>query len=277
MDELMDRNKIYNEDCLETIKNRLKQKSIDIVITSPPYNMTKRKGGVSDSGRYDVYTDWKSEEEYIQWTNHLFQTLNYVLKDDGVILYNFSYSIENPSLPYKLVTAIEEETNFRLVDTIVWKKKCGIPFPANKYRLSRIFEYVFVFTKQGHMNNYTNNRRIKSVSEKTGQSYYEVAYNFIEADNNDGKCKLNQATFSSDLVKQLLNVYCNQEEKRVVYDPFMGTGTTAVGCIDYDEGKNRIEFFGSEISKEQCEYAEQRIAKIKRKYAYHQATLFDDI
>lgn len=46
----MDRNKIYNEDCFETIKNRLNKKSIDIVLTSPPYNMTKRKGGVSDSG-----------------------------------------------------------------------------------------------------------------------------------------------------------------------------------------------------------------------------------
>ena len=162
----MERNKIYNENCFETMLKRLKLNSIDIILTSPPYNMTKRKGGVSDSGRYDVYTDWKSEDEYIDWTIDLFDKFNNVLKDDGVVLYNFSYSIENPSLPYKLVAAIEEETNFKLVDTIIWKKKCGIPFPANKYRLSRIFEYVFVFTKQGHMNNYTNNRRIKSVSEK---------------------------------------------------------------------------------------------------------------
>lgn len=166
MNELMERNKIYNENCFETMLKRLKLNSIDIILTSPPYNMTKRKGGVSDSGRYDVYTDWKSEDEYIDWTIDLFDKFNNVLKDDGVVLYNFSYSIENPSLPYKLVAAIEEETNFKLVDTIIWKKKCGIPFPANKYRLSRIFEYVFVFTKQGHMNNYTNNRRIKSVSEK---------------------------------------------------------------------------------------------------------------
>jgi site-specific DNA-methyltransferase (adenine-specific) len=275
MAELMDRNKIYNEDCFESMSSHLKSKSIDIILTSPPYNMTKRKGGISDTGRYDVYTDWKSEEDYIKWTNDLFCGFDNILKDDGVVLYNFSYSIENPSLPYKLVPSIEKETNFRLIDTIVWKKKCGIPFPANKYRLSRIFEYVFVFTKKEHMNNYTNNRRIKSVSEKTGQSYYEVEYNFIEADNNDGKCKLNQATFSSDLVKQLLKIYCNQEEKRIVYDPFMGTGTTAIGCINYDAGENKVEYFGSEISKEQCEYAEERIAKEKRKYAYHQVSLFD--
>lgn len=273
----MERNRIYNEDCFETMSKRFKNKSIDIILTSPPYNMTKRKGGISDSGRYDVYSDWKSEEDYINWTIDLFNSFNNVLKDDGVILYNFSYSIENPSLPYKLVASIENNTDIRLVDTIVWKKKCGIPFPANKYRLSRVFEYVFVFTKKDSMNNYTNNRRIKSVSEKTGQSYYEVEYNFIEAVNNDGKCNLNQATYSSDLVSQLLKIYCNREEKRIVYDPFMGTGTTAVGCIKHDNGENKIEYFGSEISKEQCEFAENRIAKEKRKYDYVQPNLFDNI
>lgn len=271
----MERNKIYNEDCFETIKSKIKNKSIDIVVTSPPYNMTKRKGGISDTGRYDVYTDWKTEEDYIQWTNDLFNNLDAVLKDDGVILYNFSYSIENPSLPYKLVAEIEKNTNVKLIDTIIWKKNCGIPFPANKYRLSRIFEYVFVFTKKKHTNDYSNNRRLKSVSEKTGQAYYEVEYNFVEAPNNDGKCKLNQATFSSDLVYKLLKVYCNKNEKRVVYDPFMGTGTTAVGCLKYDNGEHKIEYLGSEISKEQCSFAEERISKEKKKYAYTQMSLFE--
>ena len=270
----MGRNKIYNEDCFETIKNRLNKNSIDIVLTSPPYNMTKRKGGVSDSGRYDVYNDWKSEEEYCSWTYELFKNLENVMKDGGVILYNFSYSIENPSLPYKLVVGIEKETNYRLVDTIVWKKRCGIPFPSNKYRLSRIFEYVFVFVNKDHINDYTNNRHIKSVSAKTGQSYYDVQYNFIEAANNDGKCILNQATFSSELVVQLLSMYCNSEAKRIVYDPFIGTGTTAVGCIKYDAGKNKIEFLGSEISKEQCDYAMERIEDAKRKWSHKQLTLW---
>lgn len=270
----MDRNKIYNEDCFETIKNRLNKKSIDIVLTSPPYNITKHKGGVSDSGRYDVYNDWKSEEEYCSWTYELFKNLENVMKDGGVILYNFSYSIENPSLPYKLVVGIEKETNYRLVDTIVWKKRCGIPFPANKYRLSRIFEYVFVLVDKDHINDYTNNRHIKSVSAKTGQSYYDVQYNFIEATNNDGKCSLNQTTFSSELVMQLLSMYCNSEAKRIVYDPFMGTGTTAVGCIKYDDGENKIEFLGSEISKEQCDYAMERIEDAKRKWSHKQLTLW---
>jgi hypothetical protein len=63
--------------------------------------MTKRKGGYADKQpRYDEYQDWKSEEEYIQWTVGIFQELDKVLVENGVILYNFSYSIENPALPY---------------------------------------------------------------------------------------------------------------------------------------------------------------------------------
>ena len=61
-------NTIYNENCEETMK-RMKGKSIDIVLTSPPYNMTKRKGGNADSGRYDVYkNDFLSEEDYLKFS-----------------------------------------------------------------------------------------------------------------------------------------------------------------------------------------------------------------
>ena len=46
--------------------SKMDSKSIDLVLTSPPYNMTKRKGGYADkSKRYDVYLDWKNDKEYI--------------------------------------------------------------------------------------------------------------------------------------------------------------------------------------------------------------------
>ena len=53
-------------------------------------------------------------------------------------------------------------------------------------------------------------------------------YNFIEAPNNDGPCKLNKATYSSDLCVKLLYMYGQADYK--VYDPFMGSGTTAIAC-----------------------------------------------
>lgn len=94
--------KIKNENCFVTMKNMLNN-SVDLILTSPPYNMTSRKGGYGDRGRYDVYQDWKSEKEYLNFTSNLFKEYERILNKDRVVLYNFSYSIENPSLPYKLV------------------------------------------------------------------------------------------------------------------------------------------------------------------------------
>ena len=91
-------NKIYNEDCFDTMK-KMDDKSVNLILTSPPYNMTKRKGGYADTGRYDVYNDWKTEEEYLKFTTDLFNEFGRVVVDNGVVLYNFGYSIENPALP----------------------------------------------------------------------------------------------------------------------------------------------------------------------------------
>ena len=231
------------------------EEKVDLILTSPPYNMTKRKGGYADTGRYDEYNDWLPEKEYIDWTVGIFRQFDKVLKENRVVLYNFSYSIENPSLPYKLVANIVEKTPFTLIDTIIWKKKAGLPFPANGKRLCRNWEYVFVFARKGEEDTYENNRRVKSVSEKTGQKYYEAIYNFVDAANNDGKCELNQATFSSELCAKLFDIYCR--EGWVVYDPFMGTGTTAAAA-----SKMGINFIGSEISEAQCEYAMNRVGSI---------------
>lgn len=243
---------ILNEDCILTMNN-LEDKSIDVILTSPPYNMTKRKGGYADTGRYDVYEDWKTEKDYIDWMVDIFNHFDKILVPNGIVLFNLNYSIENPILPYKVICHIDEKTPFTVVDTIVWKKKSGLPFPANSRRLSRIFENVFVIVRKTEVNSFNTNRKVKSISEKTGQKYYEVRYNFIEADNNDGKCELNQATFSTDLCKQLLSIYATNNA--TVYDPFIGTGTTAVACKQMN-----LNCIGSEISNKQVEYARRRIS-----------------
>lgn len=247
--------RIENMDCLSFMGRCVSDGfRCDLVLTSPPYNMTKRKGGYADTGRYDVYEDWKSEDEYLKWTSDVFNGFDGILNENRVVLYNFSYSIENPSLPYKLVCEIERSTPFVLIDTIVWKKRCGLPFPANGRRLSRNWEYVFVFVRKSEKDTYENNRVVKSVREGTGQKYYEATYNFVEAANNDEKCGLNQATYSTELCEKLLRVYC--KEGWTVYDPFMGTGTTGVACK-----RMGLPFVGTEISERQCQYAIDRISR----------------
>ena len=149
-------NKIYNEDCFITMSN-MDDNFVDIVMTSPPYNMTSRKGGYADSGRYDVYEDWMTESEYIDFTIKLFNNFNRVVKENGVVIYNFSYSIENPSLPYKLVAEIVDQTEWCVADTIMWKKDCGLPFPANERRLSRNWEFVWIFVRKNEIDTFKCN------------------------------------------------------------------------------------------------------------------------
>jgi DNA modification methylase len=249
-------NNFYNEDCLETIK-RFGETKVDCVLTSPPYNMTKRKGGYADKQtRYDKYNDWKNEDEYKEWSCNVFNEIDKILKPNGTILYNFSYSIENPSLPYTLMSSIIDNTSFTIADTIIWKKSNAIPHPASYNRLNRIVEFIFVIVRKREIKSFNCYKQISKISPK-GQKYYEIVDNFITAKNNDESTNLNKATFSTELCEKLLKLYTKKND--LIYDPFMGTGTTGVGCLI--TGRN---FIGSEISEDQVEYSIKRIEKINK-------------
>lgn len=246
-------NTFYNEDCLETMR-RMDANSINCILTSPPYNMTKRKGGYADKQlRYDEYQDWKSEEEYNQWTVDIFNEFDGILEKNGVILYNFSYSIENPGLPYTMISNIISQTVFTVADTIIWKKSNSIPHPASYNRLNRIVEFVFVIVRKKEIKTFNCNKKIVKTSPK-GQNYYEIIDNFITAKNNDESTNINKATYSTEFCIKLLNIYTKESD--IIYDPFMGTGTTGIAC----KMINR-DFVGSEISQTQVEYSNERMKK----------------
>ena len=244
-------NKVFNEDCIKTMSKMDKQ-SIDIILTSPPYN-TSRSGATDKyNSRYTTYIDSLSNEEYIKWTLSVFESYDTVLKKDGCILYNLSYSSENTELMWLLVARIITDTNFTVADHIVWKKNSAIPNNRSKNKLTRITESIFVFVRKNEFKTFNTNKQVKSVIEKTGQKNYENIYNFIEAKNNDGSNNLNKAIFSIELVEKLLDIYAIPNA--VVYDSFMGIGTTSYACIN----KN-LNFIGSEICKEQYDYINNKL------------------
>lgn len=226
----------------------------DLVITSPPYN-TSRKGSSLDNAcaniRYDEFDDCKTDKEYIDWTLSIFNSFDNCLNKNGVVIYNLSYSSENTYLMWLVVAEIINNTNFTVADNIVWKKLSASPNSCSPNKLTRICEYVFIFCRKNEINTFHMNKEKSSVRE-TGQIAYKNYFNFIEERNNDGCNRIHKATFSSHLVRRLLHLYA--KPKSICYDPFMGTGTTAYGCIIED-----INFIGSEISKRYCEIAEGRI------------------
>ena len=240
-------NKIYNESNIDTMV-RMDSKTIDLVVTSPPYNIIRPNS--TDRG-YDLYKDGMSNEEYIDWTLEIFKGFNKVLKKDGVVLYNMSYGTENTTLMSLVVADIIRRSDFTLADIIVWKKNSATPNNVSHNKMTRIVEYVYVFCRKNEFHTFKCNKKELSKRE-TGQSVYENVFNFINAKNNDSSTDLNKATFSTEFVRKLTNTYAKPNS--IIYDPFMGTGTTAVACVI--EGH---EYIGSEISKEQCDYAEKRI------------------
>lgn len=249
----MKMNKIYNEDCLITM-DKIK---CDLVLTSPPYN-TSRKGSSLDNAcanvRYDEFDDCKTDEEYIDWTISIFKGFDKCLNENGAILYNLSYSSENTYLMWLVIAEIITKTNFIVADKIVWKKPSTSPNSCSPNKLTRICEDVFIFCRKSEINTFYMNKEISSV-RKTGQIAYKNYFNFIEAKNNDGSNDIHKATFSSELVRKLLRLYAKPDS--VCYDPFMGTGTTACGCI-----VEKINYVGSEISARYVEYAEKRITQV---------------
>ena len=256
-------NKLYNEDCFDTMR-RMESQSIKVnaVLTSPPYNtgrLTQTQRSIDNhENRYDIHLDNKTDSEYLDWSVELFNQYEKILKKDGVILYNVSYSAENnPNLMWLFVSDMIRRTDFMVADCIIWKKGSALPNNVSKNKLTRITEFVFVFCRKSEYKTFNTNKKVKSVS-RTGQKYYENVFNFFEARNNDGSNKLNKATFSTDFCKKLIDIYLKEGD--LVYDSFMGTGTTANACID-----TGLNFIGSELSEAQCKYGEDRIIELLKK------------
>lgn len=256
--------KLYNKDCFEFMKT-MSDNSVDVILTSPFYNTNKKQGrrrtlnntsvkdGQYNYVRYDVHVDNMTNEEYCQFTNNLFNSFDRILKPNGYVLYNISYGSENPDCMFLAINTIITNTQFGIADVITWKKSNAFPNTCSPNKLTRITEFVFVFCRKCEIKTFYSNKRVIS-TRKSGQKMYNSIYNFIEAKNNDGTCPYNKATYSSELCEKLLSIYapCNG----TVYDPFMGSGTTAVACK-----RMGLNCIGSEISYNQVIFSANRIIK----------------
>ena len=228
------------------------------VITSPPYN-TSRTGRTDKlNSRYTEYKDNLSNEDYIKWQVSVFNLMDGILEEDGCILFNISYGSENTDTMWLLIADIIRGTPFTTVDHIVWKKKSAIPNNRSKNKLTRIVESVFVFARKSETSTFNANKEVKSVIEKTQQNNYANVYNFIEAANSDKGAhkKDHKATYSIELVSKLIDIYFKEGDK--IFDPYFGSGTTALACIE-----KGLHFVGSEIESISFDCAVIRINKLK--------------
>ena len=259
---------LYCGDCMDVLP-LIGDSSIDIVITSPPYN-TCRKGVLKEADslkgryhqRYDVFIESKTTDEYIEWSVNLFKEFDRVLKENRVVLYNFGLGNDSQTGFgnadwFNTVAGICDGTNFNVADVLFWKKKCALPNNMSQNKATRIVEPVIVFCRKDEMMTFLSNKKVVSHFD-TGQKLYSPFYNIFEAKNNDGSNDLNKATYSTEFVDRLIDLYVPDEEKHdwTVLDPFIGTGTTAVSTSAHN-----MKCVGVELSEQQCEYSVERLEK----------------
>ena len=251
-------------DALAEVQNS----SMDIVITSPPYN-TCRSGTLGSAPsdkdkyhqRYDMFIESKTTDEYIEWSVNLFREFDRVLKENRVVLYNFGLGNDSQTGFgnadwFMTITGICEGSPFTVADLLFWKKKCALPNNMSINKSTRIVEPVLVFCRKDEMMSFLSNKKVTSRFEKTGQKLYSPFYNIFEARNNDGSNDLNKATYSTEFVDRLIDLYVPDGSAWTVLDPFIGTGTTAVSAMAHG-----MKCVGMELSEPQCEYAVDRMGR----------------
>jgi len=247
---MLEINKIHCGETVDTMK-LMGDKSINLIVTSPPYRASVRKDNHKYPDAIDVVDDNQTEEEYINWMVNIFKQYERILKDDGVVAFNISYTTFAPYLPYHVISEVFKNTSFTIADTLAWKKNSCVPLSGHPTRMTRICEPVYIFVKKDFLETYSANKVVRSISD-TGQKYFTAYYNFLEAKNNDGKIAGHEATYSSEFAEFFIDLYSKPGD--LVLDNFMGTGTTGVACKNLDRN-----FIGIDIFPKYIEAAEERI------------------
>lgn len=242
----MELNKIYNENCLETLK-RFEDNSIDIVITSPPYNMNLRiRNGdycsrqiVKEfSTKYEGFDDNLPIDEFYELHSKIIGEL---LRVSNIIFYNIQIVTGSKRAFFKIIGEFSEQ----LKDIIIWDK--GVAQPSmSPGVLNRQSELILVFDKEN------------GISRKFSKFNFERGtlgdiWNVSRGKKVD---KSHGAVFPEKLVFTILDNFSNEGD--IVYDPFMGSGTTAV----VSQKMNR-KWLGSELSPNYCELIQRRISEVQ--------------
>ena len=250
-------NKIYNENCLDTML-RMPDDFIDLTVTSPPYDNLRD---------YNGYTfDFEP----------IAKELYRVTKQGGVVVWIVGDATINGSetgTSFKQALFFKE-CGFNLHDTMIYSKKNFIPLNHNRYEQK--FEYMFILSKNkpkkfnpilinckgsGKLINRKKANKekgsaVRKRNEKTQTKNKKQKSNIWEINVSNTNYK-HPAIFPEKLANDHIISWSN--EKDLIFDPFSGSGTTAKMSL-----RNDRNFIGSEISAEYCDIANKRIEETKK-------------
>jgi len=273
---------LRREDCIAGML-RLAERSVDLVVTSPPYNL-----GIS----YGKYSDRQDRRSYLGWCGEWAEQVRRVLRPDGSLFLNIGAAPSNPMLPHEIVMTLREF--FVLQNTIHWIKSIAIDDhcsrrPAGDARSSRreaatatrsfghfkpinsprflndCHEYVFHFTKSGRVelnrlalgvpyqdkSNIARWRHSQGDDLRCRGNTWFVPYETIQSREKE---RPHPATFPVQLAEWCIKLH-GASRVRSMLDPFLGIGNSAVGAQ-----RCRVKkFIGFEIDDAYLSEAKRRI------------------
>ena len=232
----MELNKIYNEDCIEGMKN-ISDNSIDLIVTDPPYLVKYKTGRRKD--KLHKFTKEILNDDNEQLLKDYIKECHRIMKDDTA-MYMFCSSNKVDFFKQEL------DQYFTIKNMIIWVKNSHTAGDLQS-AFGRKYEIVFLVNKGRSKFNGT---RLTDVWE-----FKRVA----------GKGQLHQNQKPVEMIEQCIEKHSNEND--VVFDGFMGSGTTAIACINTNRN-----YIGFELDEE---YYETSIKRINNHVEDKQIDLFE--
>lgn len=235
---MLEFNKIILGDCLGAMK-RLPDACIDLIVTSPPYNLKNSTGNGMKDGRggkwknaelvngYSHHDDCMPHEDYTKWQRDCLTEMLRLIPEDGAIFYNHKWRVQDGLLQDRQ----DIVGGFPVRQIIIWKRKGGINFNAGYFLPT--YEVIYLIAKP----------KFKLIPKANALG---DVWEFKQEMNNP-----HPAPFPVELIDRIIS----STYAKTVLDPFMGSGTTAIASI-----MNNRDFLGIEISPEYTAMAEKRIS-----------------
>ena len=239
--------KLYNEDCVKGIHEKLEDNSIDCIVCDLPYF------GVVEA---DFDNQWSSEQDYLCWIESLIKEYKRVLKPGGNI-----FLFTSRQMNRKICNILDKYLIEKRI--IIWARKRGFN-NTRGYALASGYEPIAYYSKNGGESTFNNikikpNSKRKEYNEgilKEGVSLSDV-WTDIPALPHNSKEKTNHPTQKPiSLMERIVSISTNEGD--VVLDGCMGSGSTGVACLNLGR-----DFIGFEIDKGFYDIAKERISEVQ--------------
>lgn len=236
---------IYNADILKT--NSIKENSIDLIVTSPPYNVDIKYNSHDDTMTYDDYLSFTRE-----WLARCYK----FIKTDGRFCLNIPLD-KNKGGQQSMcadITTIAKQIGFKYHSTIIWNEQNisrrtawgSWLSAAAPYVIAPVEVIVVLYKKEWKK---TSGSRKSDMTKQEFMEWTNGVWNF----SGESKKRVGHpAPFPVELPRRCIKLFSFVGD--TIFDPFLGSGSTLLACLE-----TRREGIGVDIDKKYCELAKSRL------------------